>query len=114
MRVILRLVAIVIWWEIIGTMRLIWGFWRLGNLSPLMMDGTVGMVTALGWALTLTVGPFAAIQLWQLRESGRTPSLLLAVYAILYYAVAWLLVRQTDADTPKVWLAIMSNTLVRY
>lgn len=50
----------------------------LGGLGALIRSGTFGLISLLGWALILAVGPFAAVQFWRLRESGRKVSLLLA------------------------------------
>jgi len=56
MRIILRIVAVAIWFAIIGTLLLIWRFWRFGDLATLWASGIFGLITFLGWLLTLTVG----------------------------------------------------------
>src|SRR3972149_5446841 len=42
-----------------------------GGIAALLGTGVFGLLTVLGWLLTLLVGPFAAVQLWRLRPSGR-------------------------------------------
>ena len=101
MRIILRIVAVAIWFAIISTLLLIWRFWRFGDLATLWASGIFGLITFLGWLLTLNVGPFAGIQLWRLRESGRKSSLFLAGCTLLYYLVTWLISRQHNVPNPK-------------
>jgi len=110
MRIILRIFAIVMWWEIIRTIVLIWRFSRLGGLGALM-HGIFGAATILGWLLTLAIGPFASTQLWRLRESGRKASLLLAVYALLYYIAGGLFFRQPGAKLSPILVALAGNAL---
>ena len=110
MRIILRIFAIVMWWEIIRTIVLIWRFSRLGGLAALMR-GIFGATTIIGWLLILAVGPFAATQLWRLRESGRKASLLLAVYAFSYYLAGVLFFREPGAELSPILVAVAGNAL---
>jgi hypothetical protein len=97
---------------IIGTLLLIWRFWRFGGLGALMATGAFELITVLGWTLTLAEGPVAAVRLWRLRESVRRTTLLLAVYTLLDYIVSGLFFRQPGAASPKLWLALGGNTLL--
>ncbi|MGA3261680.1 MAG: hypothetical protein ABSE35_22595 [Bryobacteraceae bacterium] len=110
MRIILRIFAIVIWCEIIRTIVFIWRFSRLGGLAALMR-GIFGATTIIGWLLILAVGPFAATQLWRLRESGRKASLLLAVYAFSYYLAGVLFFREPGAELSPILVAVAGNAL---
>jgi hypothetical protein len=100
------------WVAIIGTLLLTRRFWRFGGFGALMATGAFGLITVLGWTLTLAVGPVAAVRLWRLRESGRRTTLLLAVYTLLYYIVSGLFFRQPGAASPKLWLALGGNALL--
>jgi len=108
MRIVLRFVAIIVWLAVAGTARLIWRFWHFGHLAAFIRTG-FGVITLLGWALVLTVGPFAAIYLWRFREGGRRASLLLASSALVYYIVAGLLFRDPGPLNPIYWLALAGN-----
>jgi hypothetical protein len=110
MRIILRIFAIVMWCEIIRTIVFIWRFSRLGGLAALMR-GIFGATTIIGWLLILAVGPFAATQLWRLRESGRKASLLLAVYAFSYYLAGVLFFREPGAELSPILVAVAGNAL---
>jgi hypothetical protein len=113
MRILFRIVAISIWLAILGTLQLIARFSHHNGFRELLATGTFGYVTILAWVLVIAVGPFAAIQLWRLRESGRKASLLLATSALLYYLVTGLLLRGPGPVSPKLWVAITGNaTLV--
>jgi hypothetical protein len=85
--------------------------WHAGDLGKLMMSGGFGQLTAVGWALTLALGPFAAVQLWRMRESGRRASLALASFALLYYVVAWSFFRQPGAEASKALIPVVENAL---
>ncbi len=41
--------------------------------------------TLLGWVLVLIGGPFAAVQLWRLKPSGRTVTIIILANAAIYY-----------------------------
>jgi hypothetical protein len=112
MRIILRILAIAVWFAIIGTLLLVWRIWRVGTLGVLMASGIFGLITVLGWIFTMVAGPFGAVQLWRLRESGRRTVLLLAGYAFLYYFVCLFFFRQSGAANSKIWLALGGNIVV--
>jgi hypothetical protein len=98
------------WRQIINTILLIWRISRTGNLGAFMAS-VFGGITILGWLLTFVIGPFAATQLWRLRDSGRRTSLLLALFAFLYYIVAWLFFREPDAKLSTVLVPVVGNAL---
>lgn len=110
MRIVLRILAILMGWEIINTILLVHRIWRLGNLAELT-SGLLGATAALGWVLTFVIGPFAAVQLWRLRPSGRKTSLLLAAFALLYYIGGWLFFRGPGAAFKSVIVPIIGNSL---
>lgn len=53
--------------------------------------GILEILALAGWALNLTVGPYATVQLWRLKSSGCWSAIVLAGYSALYYAVAFFL-----------------------
>ena len=108
MRIILRIFAIIVWLAIIFNLLLLWRIWRAGTFA-LMVTGPLGLFTVLGWALIIAVGPFAAVQLWRLRENGRRASLLLSGYTLLYYFAMGLSFQQQHLATSKVWLWAGAN-----
>jgi hypothetical protein len=89
-RIFLRVIAIWISFQIAYSILLIWRMAFLGGIGELSRSGILGLATILGWLLTLSVGPFAVVQLWRLRESGRKSSLFLSAFAFAYYATGLL------------------------
>jgi hypothetical protein len=112
MGIVLKVLAIVVGIGVVFTLALVWRFWRLGGFGPLMATGAFGLITVLGWVLTLAVGPVATVQLWRIRESGRLTSLFLAAYGVLYYAAGWVFFRQPATETSRVWLGAVGNALL--
>jgi len=113
MRIILRIIAVTICFSIAKSIALVARFWRLGVLRHLLVgSGMAGFLTAVSWMLTIAVGPFAAIQLWRLRASGHTATLLLATYTLTYYIAFGLIWRHTNSINPALWTAIGANAAV--
>ena len=86
MRVILRILAIIIWVAVALMAIVAWGLWGLGHFG-LVMAGFPRVIKTLEVVLTVVLGPIAAIQLWRLQESGRRISLFLSPFAITDLAV---------------------------
>lgn len=112
MRIILRILAFGLWFGIAGTFVFFWRFVHHGDFRMLMASGVFGLMTVLGWGLTIGVGPFAAIQLWRLRESGRKASLLVAGYTFLYYIVSGFFFRGPIASIPNILLVLGSKATI--
>ncbi len=112
MRVVLRILAIAVGFGAGLTLLLVLRFWRLSGFGDLLATGAFGSITVLGWVLNLIVGPFAAIQLWRLRDSGRRASLVLVGYSLLYYAVGWFFFRQPQTRSSEVWWPGVYNALL--
>lgn len=111
MRTLLRIFATLVWLAVASTLILIWQTWRLGDIGALARTGIFGAVTAFGWILTLILGPFAALQLWRLRESGQRASLFLASYTFLYYAGGWFFFEPAGGVTFQLGLTMLWNSL---
>lgn len=112
MRTFLRVIAVLISLQIAHTVLFIWRMASLGGIGELSRGGVFGLTTILGWLLTLSVGPFAAVQLWRLRESGRRSSLLLSSFALAYYAAGLLFFRGSGAETARIAVPIVGNLLL--
>jgi hypothetical protein len=111
-RIVLRVIAIWISIQIAYSILLIWRIASLGGIGELSRSGVLGLTIFLGWLLTLFVGPFAVVQLWRLRESGRKSSLCLSAFAFAYYAAGLLLYRGTGAEAGKIAVPILGNLLL--
>jgi hypothetical protein len=110
MRMALRILAVLIGFATAETIFLIW---RLSaDLVGLTRSGPLGLTTIAGWLLILVVGPFAVVQLWRLKESGRLASMLLSASALAYYAIGWLAFRGPVAEARKVAVPIVGNLLL--
>jgi hypothetical protein len=108
-RIFLRVIAIWISFQIAYSILLIWRMAFLGGIGELSRSGVLGLATILGWLLTLSVGPFAVVQLWRLREIGRKLSLFLSAFAFAYYATGLLFFRGPGAETAKIAVPILGN-----
>ena len=90
MRIILRILAVIIWVATALMALVAWMLWGLGHFG-LVMAGFPRVIKTLEVVLTLALGPVAAIQLWRLQESGRRMSLFLSLFAITDLTVSWFL-----------------------
>ena len=112
MRLFLRVIAVLAALQIANTILLVWRMVRLEAVGVLARTGIFGLITMLGWLLTLAVGPFAVVQLWRLRESGRRSLLLLASFAFVYYAAGLVFFRGPGAQTARIAVPIVGNLLL--
>jgi hypothetical protein len=76
MRFLLRLIAGLTLVSFIGTVGLVIRFCQRGGVLPLIHAGSFGVITVVGWPITLVVGPPAVVLLWKLRDVGRVASVL--------------------------------------
>lgn len=106
MRIVLRIIAVGIWIAVIGTLGIVWRIWHFDHFVSLMATRSFGILTVVGWGITLTAGAFGATQLWRLRESGRKMALLLFGYGVFYYIAGWLSVRQAGRLAHPAWSAM--------
>ena len=93
MKIVLRVIAVYFVIAFVGSLLEVARFATSVSPNALRNLGLIGVLTLAGWALGILVGPFAAIQLWRLKNSGRLAGIFLfafvAVYGILdaaYYA----------------------------
>src|SRR4029453_8215376 len=105
MQYALRAVAILAAVSVVGTAVFVAMFARGGGLSELLTARALGVMTLLGWGISLTAGPVAAIDLWRLRERGRRAGILFFGTSVAYYAVA-LFVKTPDAPVVPILSAM--------
>src|SRR5437762_2925070 len=92
MKILIRLLAV---WFIISvfyTVLLIGIIVSLGNFGKMLSLGLYAYITVIGWVAVLIIGPFAAIQMWRLKPSGRITAMILLFYTAMYYLIAALFV----------------------
>lgn len=77
-------------WTILFLSRFGWS-----GLDALVRTGAFGIVTCIGWAITLIAGPFAAVQLLRLRNSGRIAAAVFYGAMAAYYLAGALLFRES-------------------
>ena len=81
------------------------------GIQPLVYGGALGALTLVGWAVTLLVGPVAAVQLWRLRPSGRLAALILFGSGLLYYTAGLLWLRAPGALTGQIAAAMVAHAV---
>lgn len=111
MRLLIRLVALVAAWSVLGTVWFIVIFAGRGGVSFAFLQRPLGVLTVVGWLITLGAGPVAAVQLWRLRASGRVPGLLLFGYGFAFYAVGLVWLRAPEASVPMILLGMATFAL---
>lgn len=92
-RIALRSIAVLTALAVVMTVALALQFLTKDRIGALLSIGVFGLLTLTGWLLTVLVGPFAVVQLWRLRPSGRRATALLAGFAVLYYGSGLLFFR---------------------
>jgi len=107
-RVIVRVLAVLAALSVVTTLWFVASFVRAGGLRALLMSGLLGVLTLVGWIITLVIGPVAAVHLWKLRESGRRAGLLLFGYGLMYYVLGLLALRAPEAS---VWQIVAATTM---
>ena len=112
MKLLLRVISVLTVIAILWTLLFVIRFYLAGGIPVLMTDMRVALPTMFGWLMTLLLGPFAAVQLWRLRNSGRVATLLLVTYSILYYSYGLLLSRQLGSQITSLLSMIFVNLLI--
>jgi hypothetical protein len=85
MRIVLRLLAAWTFFSVAKTLVFVVGIWGKGGISWLVGTSLFSHMTALGWLITLVIGPPAAVLLWRQREAGRRASIVFWGSICLYY-----------------------------
>jgi len=108
-RFALRIIAGLTAFAVVMTVPVVLRFTTNGGIAALLGTGVFGLLTVLGWLLTLLVGPFAAVQLWRLRASGRRATAFLAAYTTIYYASGLVFFRGPDTNVAVVVFMVAIN-----
>jgi len=106
MRIVLRVIAGVTAFAVATTLWLVAALAVAGGLRPLLETGLLGVLTIIGWCLTLFAGPVLAVHLWRVTEVGRRIGILFYGYAVFYYA-AGLMLRSAGASVGQIAAALV-------
>ena len=106
---VLRGISVLTSLAVVMTVALFLQFVRNGRIGVLLSLGVFGVLTLAAWILTVLVGPFAAVQLWRLRPSGRRSTAFLAGCAFLYYLSGLLFFRSVTTNLTAVIIMIACN-----
>ena len=85
MRIVLRLLAAWTFFSVFKTLVFVVGIWKRGGIAWLVGTSPFTHLTALGWLITLVIGPPAVVLLWRQREAGRRASIVFWGSICLYY-----------------------------
>ena len=96
MRVLLRIIAALTALGVFTTAWFALWFWSTGRMPLLLTSPALAIMTLAGWAIVLTVGPVAAVQLWRFKPVGLRLSALLFAIGSVYY-LGGIFVRTPDA-----------------
>ena len=102
MKVTLRIVAVLAACSVVFTVWFVARFAAAGGIRSLVASGLLGILTLIGWIVTLTAGPFAAVQLWRYREGGRRAAMILFGYGLAYYVIGLFILRQPRAQVGRI------------
>jgi hypothetical protein len=104
-RLLVRLVAVLAAASVVLTLFFIPGFASAGGLRALVTSGALGVLTIVGWVITLVMGPIAAVQLWRFRETGRRAGIIMFGYGLAYYLIGALGLRSSEASIGQIVIA---------
>jgi hypothetical protein len=99
---LIRIVAVLAAVSVLGTVWFIAAFAAAGGFRALPSTGALGVLTAVGWVITLVAGPVTVIQLWRFRNSGRRAGIVLFGFGLAYYLVGLLALRSPQASTSQI------------
>lgn len=111
-RFVLRVISVLTALAVVMTAALALQFVTNDRIGALLSIGVFGLLTLTSWGLTILVGPFAAVQLWRLRPSGRRATVLLAAFGALYYLSGLLLFRGPGTNTTVVAIMLAIHATV--
>jgi hypothetical protein len=78
------------------------------GVGPLMRAGPLGVMTIIGWVVTIVIGPYAAVQLWRLSHRGRIAGLSLFAFGAAYYLAGLFWLRAPDAQSGQIIAAAIA------
>jgi len=101
LKVTLRIVAVLAAFSVVFTVWFVARFAAAGGIRSLVASGLLGILTLVGWIVTLTASPFAVVQLGRYREGGRRAAMILFGYGLAYYVIG-LFIRQPRAQVGRI------------
>ena len=107
----LRLVAAIAAISVVFTIWLILVIGTAGGFVPLLRSGALGILTFVGWTVTLALGPVTAVQLWRFKETGRRAGLVLFGFGVVYYLSGLVWLRAQDAQPAQIVMAVAAYAL---
>jgi hypothetical protein len=105
MPIVLRTIAATAAVSLVFTIWFVMAFAANGGMRPILNAGALGILTVVGWVLTLVLAPFTAVQLWRLKNSGRVAGIVLFAYGAIYYLAGLLWLRSPEASGAQIVLA---------
>lgn len=111
MPVVLKSIAATAAVSLVFTIWLMLAIVTARGVRPLLAGGALGLLTLAGWAVTLLLGPVTAVQLWQLKDSGRRAGLVFFGFGVLYYMAGFLWLRQPGAHSAQIAAAVVAYAL---
>ncbi len=112
MKLILRLISVLTTIAVLWTIFFIIRIYSSGGMTAMMKDIRLALPTIFGWLMSLLLGPFASIQLWRLKNSGRVATVFLVTYSILYYTYGFLISPQRGSQVTSLLSMIFVNLLM--
>ncbi len=111
MVLVLKVIAATAAISVIFTIWLVLLLLSTGRFPSLASAGALGIMTIVGWVVTLTLGPFTVVQLWRLKERGRLAGIGLFAFGTLYYAAGLMWLRSPEAPTAQIVIALAAYAL---
>jgi|SRR5687768_3466704 apolipoprotein N-acyltransferase len=108
MPLLLRVIAATAAASVVFTIWLMLVVLSAGGHRQLFAAGALGALTAIGWVVTLTLGPLAAVQLWRLKESGRLAALAVFGFGLVYYIAGYFWLRTSSASSRQILAAVVA------
>jgi len=112
MRVVLRVISVLVALAVVMTTALAFQFVANDRIGALLSIGVFGLLTLTDWMLTILAGPFAAVQLWRHRSSGRRATVLLAAFGVFYYFSGLLVFRSPGTNMTVVVIMLVIHGAV--
>lgn len=109
MKIVIRIISLIFSIAILWTLSTVLQFYSHGWIGILINKGLFGVMTVLGWILTLTVGPFVAVQLWRFKHNGRLFGIALFGYATIYYLAGIFLFRTAGSKISIIIVSLLLN-----
>ena len=111
MPILLKAVAATAAASVIFTIWLVLALLSAGADLRVLAAGALGVLTIIGWVVTVTLGPVAAVQLWRLKESGRLAAIAVFGFGLVYYVAGYFWLRTASASGRQILAAIVAYAI---